>query len=511
MNISKNAKHIYTILWLIVLFAFGLVILHINLSKNPEFYCTDMYSDMVYATQVWEKRSLFPDEWVFGNQLYTVATPVLAALFFGILHDPCIAMGIASTFMGICVIYSFCWMLKPLFAELHERLFASVLFMILILLCGDPIYAINGWQLFFTMCSYYACYAITAFLAFGCYIRSNTQWKTGLHLVLACVLAFGTGVQSLRQTAVMTVPLIAVECLKLFNNYIYKKSHSYKSALIVIALSVSNLSGILYAQFLDVSKNEIFGSMSLSFPSNLGAAIQSCFSTAFNLFSSYSKFAAIVLSITCLCVAIILFQKHDWNTSHFSIFLLLHIISISGILFLDLFTTIYVREIYYFMLFPFMAIIFTFVYARSIYVIRLLVVILIICTLPSCEKKLAVHMLPFENDHPMQQVSDYLKQNEISTVYSHWNFGEKIAIASDFDIRVGFWDYSMDVFNSVKYLCDPSIFDADIANCAYVVSGKETFNKATEVAEKRGACLQFMNHFPELDVFIFTSDQKLMN
>lgn len=111
----------------------------------------------------------------------------------------------------------------------------------------------------------------------------------------------------------------------------------------------------------------------------------------------------------------------------------------------------------------------------------------------------------------MQQVSDFLDQNEITTIYSHWNFGEKIAIASNFDIRVGFWDYSMDVFNSVKYLCNPSIFDADISHCAYVVSGKDTFNKATEVAEERGTRLRLMQHFPEFDIFIFTADQKLMN
>ena len=46
-----------------------LFIVLINFSGNPSFYCTDMYSDMTYAEEVWNHKSIFPENWTFGNQL----------------------------------------------------------------------------------------------------------------------------------------------------------------------------------------------------------------------------------------------------------------------------------------------------------------------------------------------------------------------------------------------------------------------------------------------------------
>ena len=44
-------------------------ICYLNLSLTPSFYCTDMYSDILYAVKAWETKSLFPEGCVFGNQL----------------------------------------------------------------------------------------------------------------------------------------------------------------------------------------------------------------------------------------------------------------------------------------------------------------------------------------------------------------------------------------------------------------------------------------------------------
>ena len=169
IHTRKKEEYFLTVFWILILCIYGIAIAFINFSQNPQLYCTDMYSDMLYAIEVWHQKTIFPDGWVFGNQLYAVATPVLAALMFGITKNPCIAMGIASSIMGVGVIASFGWMLKPIFPKLHERLAVVVAFMTVILLCGNAIHDVNGWQLFFTLCSYYSCYAITVFLAFGCF------------------------------------------------------------------------------------------------------------------------------------------------------------------------------------------------------------------------------------------------------------------------------------------------------------------------------------------------------
>ena len=512
MKLSQKTRYIYTAFWLFVLFLFWRAILCINFSKNPYYYCTDMYSDILYAAEVWSNGTIFPEGWVFGNQLYCVATPVLAALFYGIVKDPCITMGIAATLMGIGVVVSFSWMLKPVFTKLHERLAAICVFMTVVLLCGDPIYLVNGWQLFFTMCSYYACYAITAFLAIGCYIRSSSKWTASLYfpLIICCALSFGTGIQSMRQTAVMTIPLIAVECLKRLYSIVKKAEYSSKPMWVAGIIGISNISGVLVSSLIPVEKNEIFGALNIGFPADFLNSLISSSSVPFTLFSSFSQVAIILFFVVCICSVIYFFQNQNWSDNAFFTCLLLHIVSIVVIFGISLFTKMYIREIYYFMLYPLAAIVITFVYSRFRNVSKLLIVILIIVTLPYCNRKLDYYVCPPANNHPIQQISDYLEKQEIGTVYSHWNFGEKIAIASDYRIRVGFWDYRLDVFESVKYICNPSVFDVDPSKCAYVVQGKETYDKAIEVAWSRGVKLNLMQHFPEQDIYIFCANQKLM-
>ena len=214
--LDKVRKHGVSILCVAILCVYLIAMGIVNFSGNPDFYVTDMYSDMNYAAEVWMQKTVFPEGWVFGNQLYAVATPVLAACFYGLTANHCIALAMATTVMGIGILLSFDWMLKPVLPSVSPRLIGTVGFLSLVLSSGDMYYMEDGWQLFFTMGSYYACYAIAVFLAFGCYLRWDSEGSVRFAGILAftCLLSFGTGIQSLRQTAVMVCPLIAVEALK---------------------------------------------------------------------------------------------------------------------------------------------------------------------------------------------------------------------------------------------------------------------------------------------------------
>lgn len=147
----------------------------INLSVTPSCYTTDMYTDIMVAVEMWEEKTLFPSNWVFGNQLYVFATPVLSALIYGITGNAFRSMGAAAFLMGVLVLASFFWMLGGIFPKIRERLFAIAAFLTVVILFADAFYRVNGWQLLFTMCAFYACYAIAAFLAFGCYLRSEEK------------------------------------------------------------------------------------------------------------------------------------------------------------------------------------------------------------------------------------------------------------------------------------------------------------------------------------------------
>ena len=211
MKKKNYSEKVISIICLAILTVYFIAIIHINFSKNPFYYNTDMYSDMIFAAEAWEHKSLFPEGWVFGNQLYIISTPALAAIIYGLLGDLCISMGLASTVLGLGIVLSFDWMLKAFTEKLHERLICITSFMTIVLLSGDLFLSANGFQLFFTMCSYYACYLITAFLVFGCFLREIAGYPVNkIIFFISLIFSFACGIQSARQTLVMTLPLVSL-------------------------------------------------------------------------------------------------------------------------------------------------------------------------------------------------------------------------------------------------------------------------------------------------------------
>ena len=85
----------------------------INFIGFGDFVSADMYSDSLLARYMWEQKSLFPEGWVFGNQYYVIATPVVAALFYGLTGSMNLAMILATTAMGLGLLISFWWMVRP--------------------------------------------------------------------------------------------------------------------------------------------------------------------------------------------------------------------------------------------------------------------------------------------------------------------------------------------------------------------------------------------------------------
>ena len=440
-NQKRAAEAISTVILLIILCAYWVAILCINFSENPDFYCTDMYSDMLYAVEVWNQKTIFPDGWVFGNQLYAVATPVLAALCYGFVQNPCIAMGVASVLMGLGVIGSFSWMLRPVFANFRERLVATVCFMTVILASGDPVSSVTGWQLFFTMCSYYACYAITAFLAFGCYLRSSENWSFALWatFLAACVFSFGTGIQSLRQTAVMVLPLVALEVLRILYSKVVKKEYFYKSSLIAGTLSVCNLAGVLCTKFIAVEQNEIFGSVFLQIPPYLLGEILSCIKTPFSLFH-FQNVAVILFLGLCISCLIAVFCRRDWVEDAALLCILLCVISVAVIFAIDVFTTMSIREIYYFLLYPLTAICTAWVYSRLKENRKTLVIIIVAVFSLTCGQKL----LPYVP--PVRKVNQFGKSATI------W-----MSMKSQRCILTGIWENRLPLYRIFVFRLDSGI------------------------------------------------------
>ena len=109
-------EKIFSVVLTLLLLAFLGLVFYVNLSCNPEYYDGDIYNDINYAKEAWKAKSIFPKNWIFGNQTYVVATPVLAALFYGIVGNGFTAMAIASCIMTVFVILTYDWMTRTLFS-----------------------------------------------------------------------------------------------------------------------------------------------------------------------------------------------------------------------------------------------------------------------------------------------------------------------------------------------------------------------------------------------------------
>ena len=498
--------------FLVICCVYLLVILFINFSKNPEFYCTDMYSDMCYAAEAWAHKCIFPEGWVFGNQLYVVATPVLAAAIYGIVPDHCVAMGAATVLMGLGVLFSFNWMMKPLFPKRQDRVLGIVTFLTMVLFFGNPVRSPNSWQLYFTMCSYYACYAIAAFLAFGCYVRSFSQWSWNLvvMLILTCSLSFGTGMQSLRQTAVMVLPLLIIQILHMLRRAIHREKVLDRSLLVTGLITIFNLAGVVSAKIINMNQVEIFGNIGIVDFQEIPSHIMPPISKIVLLMLPVGDFLAIsILLIGVLVVVYTVYVlKQNKNENAVICFMLLTI-SIAGIFAVDVFLTMEVREIYYFLLHPMMALTIAALFANGKSILRYgIVVLLIILFAFNCVFRLLPVVQQENTRNDYEEVAHYLEDNGISTVYSLWNHGEKIGISSDWKIQAGFWAELETPFEGVAYLCDPAVFDVPPSECAYLFIGAKEVSIAKE---KAGEKLTFAKYFPERDIYIFTSDINLMN
>lgn len=362
-------EKIFSVVLTLLLLAFLGLVFYVNLSCNPEYYDGDIYNDINYAKEAWKAKSIFPKNWIFGNQTYVVATPVLAALFYGITGNGFTAMAIASCIMTVFVILTYDWMTRTLFSY-NERT-AGFLFMIgFLLLKAHVATSQQGIQAFFTMASYYACYLINAFIVYGCYVRIRQGKFMGKHIVLAVIgaaLSFGTGMQSLRQTAVMALPLVACEVLLIIIYSAKDKRFAISySTLFSAIVFISNIAGLIVMKFIEINQSSIYGTTALvksfrAFGKKLFYNIEYVALTfgldalKLRIRLAVSVFFLIIILIGFILCVKDFFKDKSNNQGRFTLTVLLTFGCVSvfaaGVL-----TDVVNRALYYFMIYPLLAI-----------------------------------------------------------------------------------------------------------------------------------------------------------
>ena len=271
---KRKTEYILTALIALVILGYLCVYTVIDFHGFARLCTSDMYEDTLAARLMWEQKTLLPKNYLFGNQFYVVATPVLSALFYGLTGSMNRAMAWATLVMSAFLLLSMDWMLRA-----HDRrpmVRAAALLTFLASIFGPyTVFREDGQQLFFAMCSFYACYLICFFVVLGDYARSRESEALRLPaLLLSLFLCFCTGMQSLRQTCVMILPLLAYEGLAALY-CLWKKRPLYPQGKRMrlwrtLAYTGANILGLAVIRLLPVKRHEIYSGASIFSGASIG-------------------------------------------------------------------------------------------------------------------------------------------------------------------------------------------------------------------------------------------------
>ena len=248
----QNHKREY--ISVILIAAFLICIFGLNLFAFGDYMDSDVYGDVYVAKLMWEQKTIFPENWCFGNQLYVAATPNVAALFNSLTNDMFLAMGLASCVMAVLEVLGFWYCFRAAFSK--GTVWLGLLSFFTVFLCngiGNDRYG----ELFWTGAAFYSCYVILLLFALGAYLRlQRRQFSFGVSAMalLTVLLSFLLGMHSLRQTMVMVLPMLCYESACV----IWRKVKNQKQNVIcsgyAALLSLSNLCGVFCARHLSVPR-----------------------------------------------------------------------------------------------------------------------------------------------------------------------------------------------------------------------------------------------------------------
>lgn len=489
----------------------------INFKGFVRFCDPDMYADTLVAKLMWEQKTLFPYGYMFGNQLYIIATPVVAALFYGMTGNPNTAMALATSVMTALILLSFWWMLRPF---VKSRLgFLCAVLALMACAFGNKLIEQDLGQLLFVMCSYYACYVITMFVVMGDYVRSlkDPALRPGA-LVLSLLLSFATGMQSLRQTCMMVLPIMAFQALILIIARVKRGPFTWKTVkmptLRALGYGAANLAGIMAIKLMNVHQHIIYESTE----AGLGQKLDAIYGAFLGIsgfkwaYSEYPFFTVIaVVEAAALIYALALQIRHIRKGDGISILWWLLAISIAAAVSSSLVTSLSIRGVYLFTYYPLVALSILLIVEhckpRTKCFIAFVLCIIAVGNLnhsymPSVRESLESY------ENPYGQIADWAVENGYELVYGDYsNAAPKVAANSDGALISGGWNRSI-MFKAQEYLNPQNIYSEEDVKRAIFVFTESELDYAFEAAETGGGQLIFQGKYG--DFYVYTSTVQLM-
>lgn len=295
-----------------------------------------------------------------------------------------------------------------------------------------------------------------------------------------------------------------------------------RATTITAVVAVTNLLGLLYEKTRNFPKSEMFGQINLVGPvqffQNFKEGIENLLSVFYSNFNNGDSATLEMLSpLVWICLAagvlvtvllMIRFARRG-NTAGM-LCLLFFLISPLVILAMDVATTMSIRRIYYFMMYPLAVVVLSLLYSEfgSPGRVAALAVLVVLFGFNYTNRTANVPRGP-DTSNAYADVVECLEENEIHTVYAVLNLGEKFGIASDWKVKVGFWGDPSTPFSPMRYLCYRDVFDEDPAHCAYAFRSEE-LEIAQAKIDQWGIDWELLEYCPDSGIYLYTSDVNLM-
>lgn len=493
----------------------------INFCGFPQLCDSDMYADTLIAKRMWEQKQLFPRGWIFSNQYFVIATPVWAALFYGLTGNVNTAMALATELMTALILVSFVWVLK---AVTNDRLIQAAACLLLMTAVIAPDGQMLSWnaQLFFLQASYYACYLITMFVVFGDYIRAFQSGKRRpVAWGLALLLCFATGMQSLRQTAIMVLPILAYEIFLALRRLLLRQKAwergNLGSLLRALSYFVANGAGFVTMKLLQVPESPLFENSRMTLAQHLNSIwCAICYITGLDF--AFNEHYPLFYTILFLCLfalaagAGLYWLAHLKEQEHGDLICwVLCLISIAGVLLASVLLNVALRHIYIFMWYPLVAF-------SLVILLRLLgrrprlLVILLTCVLSL--GNLYYSYLPTAQTALRQDSSDarqlcaWAMEEGYEYVYGDWFVAPRVAVHSGGDLEAGYW-WETEMYVPMGYNIASDIYDAEENQKAIYVFTEHDEAQGILLAQQQGIPLTKAAEFGFYRAY--TSPVPLMN
>lgn len=329
---------------------------------NVHYFCYKMNADIaaesILAKVVWDSGEWIPKSWYPSTEMRILATPNLAAFFYGMTKSLTLCMGLACICMTVVILICVALLGKRL-----EWTNVSILvFMLLFLILPNHFVVL---ELFYLFASYYGSHIILFLLSLVTYLmyidmsKTKTIGNSKKNIILVSfitlVTAWGSfvmGMQGVRGLLITALPLFATECVRIF--FVIVHNHKVPKLYPIVYASVLVVLGALgtrmpYSVGQGVSKNLRNGPVKF-FQVIILDAIRSIGFFDTNLFGKILLCVAVVITLRQIILAIYrLFVKtqeiHNKTTWILCFFVISSLASMAA----GAFTTMESSERYYFM------------------------------------------------------------------------------------------------------------------------------------------------------------------